>query len=261
MRERLRKYINRKFLLYPKTRDILEVREELYTIVLDRYNDCLHSGMAEVESYKKAIEIMADFREAIKEIERGSSLASLKRNLISAVLFSAFYFITLTLIYLFISMVILKTFENTWLIAVAGAFIYLIYFSTSIYRYAKLFSFKPMTRLGLGLIYFSLIPVFYIFPCLYLYTVRSINIWGKGWISVLILGFLWMLTDYLVYRRGMSRFQKDIQILLLGLILTTILYLSISMLFGLWGVAWISYVVFLAAVSLGYYLSGRTNKD
>ena len=42
MKKKLEKYINRKFLLYPKTRDILEVRDELYSIVLDRYNDCLN---------------------------------------------------------------------------------------------------------------------------------------------------------------------------------------------------------------------------
>ena len=73
MKKKLEKYINRKFLLYPKTRDILEVRDELYSIVLDRYNDCLELGMDEETSYKMAIEIMADYREALKEVEKGSS--------------------------------------------------------------------------------------------------------------------------------------------------------------------------------------------
>lgn len=261
MRGKLRKYVNRKFLLYPKTKDILEVREELYSIVLDRYNDCFHSGMSENESYKRAIEMMADFKEAIKEVERGSSLGALKRNLIGAIFFSSFYFTTLTLIYLFVSIVVLKTFEKTWLIAVGGAFIYLIYCSVSIYRYAILFNFKKMTRWGILLIYFSLAPILYVFPSLYLSVMQSKSIWGSSWIIVLVLVFLWMITDYFASRKHLSKFQKDVHLLVSGLILTTILYLSVSMWFDLWDVAWILYVVFLALVSLAFYISGKVNKD
>ncbi len=70
METKLRKYVNRKFLLYPKTNEIVEVREELYSIMLDKYNDCLDMGITQDECYKKAIEMMADYKEAIREVEK-----------------------------------------------------------------------------------------------------------------------------------------------------------------------------------------------
>jgi len=109
MKEKLRKYINRKFFLYPKTKEIIEVREELYSIMLDKYNDCLHSGMSAEESYKRAIEMMIDYKQAIREVEKGSSLSALKKDLISTASICSFHFITLTLIYFFVSMVVLKS--------------------------------------------------------------------------------------------------------------------------------------------------------
>ena len=86
-------------------------------------------------------------------------------------------------------MVILKTFEKTWLIAVGGAFIYLVYFSASTYGYAQLFNFKRLKRWGILLIYASLVPIFYVFPSLYLSVVYSKSIWRHSWITVLILAF------------------------------------------------------------------------
>ncbi|HZJ57547.1 MAG TPA: hypothetical protein VFD89_04825 [Clostridia bacterium] len=260
MKARLEKYINRKFLLYPKTRDIVEVRDELYSIVLDRYNDCLNLGMSEGASYKMAIEIMADYREALKEVEKGSSLGALKRNLIGLIFFSSFYFITLTLIYLFVSMVVLKTFEKTWLIAVGGSFIYLVYFSASTYGYARLFNFKRLERWGVALIYAGLIPIFYVFPSLYLSAVHSKSIWEHSWIIALILVFLYIMTDYLLNRKNISTFQRQVQLLTAGLMLTTISYLLVSIRFGLWDVAWILYVVYLAAASLTFYVRRKWGK-
>lgn len=260
MEGKLKKYINRKFMLYPKTKDILEVREELYSIVLDRYRDCLNSGMSQEESYKKAIEIMADYKDALKEVEKGSSLGALKNNLISAIFFSSFYFITLTLIYLFISMVVLKTFDKTWLIAVGGAFIYLVYVSVSIYSYAKLFNFEKWVRWGIALIYFSLIPVFYIFPSLYLSVVHSKSIWAYSWIIAVILVFLYAINNYIINRQHLSVFQRELYLLVSGLILTTIIYLFISIWFSLWKVTWMLYVVYLAVVSLVFYIRGKKGR-
>ena len=81
MEEKLKRYIDRKFLLYPKTKEILEVRDELYSIMLDKYNDCLNMGITQEESYKRATEMTDDYKEAIRELEKGSSLGALKKTL------------------------------------------------------------------------------------------------------------------------------------------------------------------------------------
>ena len=159
MEEKLKKYINRKFLLYPKTKEIIEVRDELYSIMIDKYNDCLNMGLTQEEAYKRATEMMADYKDAIREVEKDSSLGAFKKILINMGSFTTFYFIILTFIYFFVSAIILKSFKKTWLVVVGGSFIYLTYFSISLYRYAKLFDFKVLGRWGIGFIYINLIPL------------------------------------------------------------------------------------------------------
>lgn len=260
MQNKLRKYINKKFRLYPKTKEILEVREELFSIILDKYNDSILAGMDEERSYREAIEMMVDYKEAIGEVETGSSLSALKRNLISIAAFSTFYFVMLTAVYLFASMIVFKTFEHTWLIAVGGTFIYLVYFSMKAYQYAKLFSLSVLARCGIGLIYLCLIPIFYVFPSLYVSVMGYPSIWGQSWVIVIFILLLYIMTDYILYRNRISGLQRGLHLIAAGLILTTVLYLVASIYFHLWSTAWILYVVYLAVVSLAFYICEKTGK-
>jgi hypothetical protein len=261
MQNKLRKYINKKFRLYPKTKEVIEVREELYSIILDKYNDSILSGMDEERSYREAIEMMVDYKEAVREVETGSSLSALKKNVISVAAFSTFYFVMLTAVYLFISMVVLETFEHTWLVAVGGAFVYLVYFSVKAYQYASLFKLNVLTRCGIGLIYLCLIPIFYVFPSLYVSEMGYPSIWGQSWLMVILIFLLYIVTDYLVYREQISGIQRGLHLIVAGLLFTTVLYLVASLYFQLWSTAWIIYVVYLAIVSLAFYVSEKTGKE
>lgn len=260
MENKLRKYINKKFRLYPKTKEILEVREELFSIILDKYDDSLQSGMNQEQSFLEAIEMMADYKSAIKEVETGSSLSALKKNVISMAAISTFYFVMLTAVYLFVSMVVVSTFEHTWLIAVGGAFIYLVYFSVNAYQYAKLFNLKVLTRCGIGLIFLSSVPVLYVFPSLYVAVMGPYSIWGQSWVIVLVILLIYILTDYMVYRKMISMMERGLHLVTAGFVLTTILYLSASIWLHLWSTAWILYVVYLALVSLAFYIGEKTGK-
>jgi len=260
MQNKLRKYINKKFRLYPKTKEILEVREELFSIVLDKYNDCIQSGMDEERSFRESIEMMADYKEAIREVETGSSLSALKRNVVSIAAFSTFYFVMLTAVYLFVSIIVFESFEHTWLIAVGGAFVYLIYFSVKAYQYATLFNLNVLARYGIGLIYLSLIPMFYVFPSLYISVMGYPSIWAQSWVVVIIIILLYILADYFVYRKQISGIQRGLHLLAAGLVLTTVLYLVASLYFELWSKAWILFVVYLAIVSLVFYISEKNGK-
>src|SRR5699024_2445882 len=116
-------------------------------------------------------------------------------------------------------------------------------------------------RLGLLLIYLSLIPILYVFPSLYLSVMQSRSIWKYSWIIVLIIVFLWMVNDYILNLKYIAKFQRDLHVLIAGLVLTIILYLGVFIRFGLWDIAWISYVVFLAVISLVFYISGKVKKE
>ncbi|MCQ4925555.1 hypothetical protein NE686_20840 [Tissierella carlieri] len=261
MEEKLKRYIDRKFLLYPKTKEILEVRDELYSIMLDKYNDCLNMGITQEESYKRATEMMVDYKEAIREVEKGSSLGALKKTLVNIGSFTTFYFIILTFIYFFVSVIILKSFNKTWLIVVGGSFIYLAYFSISLYEYAKLFSFKTLGRWGIAFIYISLIPLIYVFPSLYLFIVYSKNIWNRSWLIIIIIVFFYIITDYIVNRKHISIVEKDIRLFASGFILTTFLYLFISMKFNIWSIAWVLYVLYLSLISTIFHIGRNKRMD
>jgi hypothetical protein len=258
MEKKLRKYINRKFFLYPKTEKIIEVREELYSIMLDQYSDCLAAGISQEQSYKKAIEMTLDYKSAVKEVETGSSMGALKKNLISTASFSTFYFLTLTAIFLFVSIVVLNSFEKTWLVPVAGAFIYLLYAAINGYQYANLFNFDAWKRWGIAIIYATLVPLLYVLPSMYLWVVKGKNIWGYSWLIVIVLAFLYIVTDYIANRKLISSLERDLRLMAAGLILTTFLYLAVSVRFNLWGSAWIIFVLYLALVSLAFYIGENT---
>jgi hypothetical protein len=261
MENKLRKYINKKFRLYPKTKEILEVREELFSIIVDKYRDCIQSGMDEEGSFREAIEMMVDYKEAVREVETGSSLSALKRNVVSVVAFTTFYFVMLTAVYLIVSIVVVDTFEHTWLIAVGGAFVYLVYFSMKAYQYAALFSLSVLTRCGIGMIYLCLIPIVYVFPSLYISVMGYPSVWGQSWVIVILILLLYIMTDYLVYRKQVSGIQNGLHLIIAGLLLTTILYLVASLFFQLWSMAWIIYIVYLGVVSLAFYIREKTGKE
>lgn len=260
MENKLRKHINKKFKIYPKTKEIVEVREELFSIMLDKYNDCLQSGETAEESYRSAVEMMADYKAAIREVETGSSMSALKKSLVSLAAISSFYFISLTLIYLFVSMFLVDSFEKTWLIAVGGAFVYIVFLSFNGYRYARLFNLRVLTRCAVALIFISMIPVLYVFPSMVLSVTGNGHIWGRSWMMVIVISLGYLLADYLVFRRQLSIFERGMHLVAAGLVFTTLLYFLASMWLGLWSSAWILYVLYLAIVSLAFYIGEKTGK-
>lgn len=257
MEQKLRKYIDRKFYMYPKTNEIVELREELYSMMLDKYNDGLKRGFSAEQSYQEAITILTNYKTAIAEVETGSSLGALKKRLVSSLAFSAFYFAALTCIYLYVSIILLRSFEQTWLIMVGGAFIYLLYFSASMLGYAKLFDMRILARWTVGLLFLSLIPLIYVFPNLVLSELYSVHKWNPSWILILVLIFVYLLVDLIIFAKNMPKLFQDIQLLIAGSMLTTIAYLIVSVRYDLWSRAWIMYVLYLAIVSLAFYIGEK----
>ncbi len=257
MKDKLRVYINRKFLIYPKTTGIVELKEELFSMMCDKYDDCQKKGLTKAASYKQALTFMEDYKTAIREVERGSSLEALRKKLVGFLSFTAFYFTIFTAVYLFISMVTLNTFEKTWLIIVAGAFIYLIYFSINMFGYAKMFDMPTFSRISLGCLFLSFVPTLYVFPSLFLVEVFSRDIWNFSWLIVPVLGFIYVITDLFIFGKKTNKLAFDLELAFAGLICTASVYLFISYICNLWGVAWIIFVVYLAIIALAVYINEK----
>jgi len=254
MEMKLRSYINRKFFMYPKTKEIVELREELYSMMVDKYNDYQKNGFTKEESYKEALSLLEDYKSAIKEVETGNSLTVLKKKLSSSLSFSVFYFITLTCIYLYVSMVALNSFRNTWLVVVGGAFVYLIYFAANMLGYAYMFDMRVLTRCFVGVLFLNCIPLLYVFPSLLLSELYRKPVWRYSWLVLPVIAFIYLLTDLIIFAKNAPKLALNIHILVTGFALTTVVYLILSCLGHLWNIAWILYVVYLAIIALGFYV-------
>ena len=257
MKNKLRNYINRKFFIYPKTTGIVELREELFSMMCDKYDDCLTSGMPKTACYKHALTVMENYKMAVREVERGSSLEALRKKLVSFLAFSAFYFMILTAVYLYISMVTVDSFERTWLIIVSGAFIYLIYFSINMFDYAEMFDMRSLSRIFLGCLFASLIPSFYVLPSLYFSVELGRHIWGLSWLIIPVIAFIYIIVDLMVFGKNGNKLVFWCELAFAGFLLTSCVYLTISFFFQLWSVAWIIFVVYLAIVALTVFINEK----
>jgi len=259
MEQKLRRYVDGKFRLYPKTKEIIELREELYSMMRDKYRDCQSSGMSKAASYKRALEFMDNYRLAIREVETGSKLGALRKKFISSLAFSAFYFIALICAYLYMSMVTVKSFESTWLIIVGGAFIYLVYLSISALGYAKMFEMKVLSRCSLGFLFLSLVPLIYVFPNLIADNLYGKPAWEYSWLIIPAMLFIYIFTDLMIFGKGMRNKCLGLEIALSGLVLTTAIYLIVAYFCNLWSIAWIVYLVYLSIAALTFYLIKKIN--
>lgn len=255
MKEQLKKFAAKKFRRYPKTREIVELREELYSMMCDRYDDCIAAGMSEREGYRKACELMQNCKAAVREVEMGSSLGALRKKLTDILAFSAVYLLTLTCAYLILSLFVFDSFEKTWMITVAGAFVYLIYIACSLYGYARMFEFKQLTRIAFGGIFFSLLPVVYVLPSMLVSIFLGKSIWSWSWLSALVLGMIYLAADMVFFAESKLCFRLEFAGL--GLVAATVVYLTASILWSIWSIAWIVFVIYLVIVAFAIYVAEK----
>lgn len=258
MNIRIDSYLNKKFRLYPKTQEILELREELYSMMNDKFNDCIANGLSEEECFKQAITIMDDYKSALKEIETGSSLSALRKKLSTSLAFSAFYFIVLICVYLFLSLVTFDSFDKTWLIGVGGVFVYIIYFVINMFSYAKMFKLSIFSRIALGGLFIGFVPILYVFPSLILSELYNKNVWVYSWLIIPVILFIYLVSDLLAFGRKRKNIIYKLELIFSGLVFTTALYLIVSYIFNLWNIMWIIYVAYLAIVMLILFIKEKT---
>lgn len=257
--KRLRAYVNSKFRFYPKTREILDVREELYSMMCDRYHDGVSSGEDEAESLREAKRIADNCRAAVREVETGSSLSALRRKLVEMLAFSAFYFMALTCVYLILSVFVFEEFARTWIVCVAGAFIYAVYVVMNFLGYAARFGLVRLRRIMLALLFFTFIPMFFVLPSIVSSVLLGRSIWGVSWLVVPFIVFLYVFTDLFAFGRGSSGWLFVIEAAVAGLLLASAIYLAVSQLFGWWSVSWIIFVIYFMVVALVFYLYEKTS--
>jgi hypothetical protein len=71
MTDKLKTYLDELFDAVPNTREVREVKDELYDSMLERYEDCLKSGMDEQAAYDSVVDSIGDIHELIEELDTG----------------------------------------------------------------------------------------------------------------------------------------------------------------------------------------------
>jgi len=260
MKGKLRAYVDKKFQLYPKTKQIVELREELYSMMCDKYDDCQSNGISELESYKQALTIMDDYKIAIREVETGSALGALKKRISNLLAFTALYFAVLIAIYLYVSIVKLGSFDKSWLIGVGGAFIYLVFIAVNLLSYAKMFNMSTFYRISLGSIFLSLIPLLFVLPSLLSEELLLTNVWSSSWLIVPVIVLIYLISDLVLFGKNNSKILFALELTFTGIVLSTVIYLFTSFFYNLWDKAWIIYVVYLAVVAFAFFIKGKVKQ-
>lgn len=253
MREELKKYAWRKFRRYPKTKEITDLRDELYSMMCDKYDDLTASGVDESEAARQAKELLNDCTAAVRDAELGSSMGALRRTLVGLLTFSAAFMLALTCVYLFLSLVTLGSFDKTWMLIVAGSFVYVVYVAVKLYNYARHFGFNGARRVAFGGVFLSLAPLLYVLPSLTANVLFDTNIWGKSWLIAPLLAAIWLTADMLLFARGTKAFWWEFAAL--GFLVTTVIFLTFSVFTGAWNVAWLVYVLYLVVVAFAIYFA------
>lgn len=244
---KIKKTVDRKFSYYPETKEVLDLKEELLSIMIDKYND-LHDK-TEKQKYKECLEIMSSYKEVLHDIEVEASHPFLKDKLLGFSIFGTCYFLFVVLLYVLISQFVTKNYHRTISIVVVPSIIFSLITTVYILLYCKKMKLEVMTRICLGLSFLSLAISLYVVPNFILTSIFDINIWHPSWLIIMVVGYIYLLVDKLIYPHSSPKKRLIRNCLNLFAFVSTV-YLCVSFLVGYWSFTWLIFVFCLLGCEL-----------
>lgn len=249
---RIKRVIERKFSYYPKTKEVLDLKEELLSIVLDKYND-LETG-TENQKYKECMAVMmSSYKQVLHDLEVESSKKILKDKLMGFSIFGTIYFLIIILIYMIVSKFVVGSFKKTYFIVLAPSIIFLWITVLFTFTYCKKMNFKILTRVFLGLSFLTFAVALYTVPSLYCSIYENIKIWHPAWLVIFVVGSCYVFVDSFLYPNK-KPYTRLIRNCLNLLALFTTIYLIVSIITGYWYVTWLTFVLWLIGCEINVFL-------
>lgn len=249
---KIKRTVEKKFSYYPETEDIIDLKEELLSIMLDKYNDL--EDMTEKQKYNECLSLMmSSYKEVLHDLEIKSSRTVLKDKLLKFTLFSFSYFMIFVAAFLIIGHLFFESYKQATMIIIAPSILYLTFSAYYFWLYCKKMKFEVLKKICLGLIFFSLIAVVYVIPNLFLTFYTNFSFWHPSWLVILVIAYLYLVFDRLCYPISKPLFRllnNCLNILFLG----TIFFLALSLYIGHWHITWLVYVVCLIACEANLFL-------
>jgi hypothetical protein len=234
--------------MYPKSKALDELKEELVVTLEERYNEYLTAGMNEEQSYLKSIESIGDCKEAVRLIESGVGVKTKALRAGVALSLSALFWVFLTAVYLTVSFAS-GAWGFSWLIMVGGAAVFVGSILGIIYKKERSLDKKSSKR--------AVVTVASALAIIALYLLVSFltKDWAKSWLIVLGGISAWLSFDTFAYTKKNSKTLFVIRNYFLISLWTIFLYLAISILVGtIWSWSWLIFIFGLVAI-LAYNFS------
>lgn len=250
--QKIKATVERKFVYYPKTQEVLDLKEELLSIILDKYNDLTEGS--EKQKYQESMSVMmASYKQVLHDLEIKTSRSIFKDKMLGFSLFATTYFMVTVIIYFLVSFFVTHSFKNTYYIVVAPSIVFLFITSLFMLLYCNKMKFEHLTRVCLGLVFLASVGIFYVIPNLFLNIYYSLHYWHPTWLIILVIGYIYLVVDKLKYPHHTKK-GRLIRNCLNQLAFSTMLYLVISVLFGYWHLTWLIFVLCVCTCEINIFL-------
>jgi len=267
MKEEFKKYLDRKFFFFFKSKQIEDYKDELLDGMLQRYREFTAAGAEKAEAYKKTIAHFGDITKGVGALTdiRLTAKENIRRAL-RFVVMSLLYFLAVTTVYLTVSVISWQAGgPELWGIAAKysyalGSLLYAFIISIACAMMAGIINKPPIKRLGVYgaiasitvflylLVSFALSDAGATFNGRSVYSITWV-IFAAGGVAIIALDLLWSLKTRSKYM--MLKFA------VLGFLTYAAIYIALSLGlsalgFKAWQLTWLMWL--FAAVALLIYL-------
>jgi len=257
MVERFQKYLDKKFQVYPKSKALADLKEELLGNLMDRYNEYVAEGVSQEEAYEKAVAFIGDTGDAARLVDSSAGLKVKALRAGLALTVSAVYWMVIVTAYLAVG-IFTDLWHPYWLIVVCGGFVYLAAALGFLYTKERSLNKKNNTRI-LALLSF-------VGATLVLYFVLSFSGaigWQYSWLIIIAGIFGWFTYDSFAYSKVKNQTVFKIRAYFMIAMWAVAVFLAIGIIWSLWQYAWL--IVLIGVIGILIFqlslLAAKYNKE
>lgn len=262
MIKRFQSYIDKEFCKYPASKELVDLKEELVGVLMEKYTEATKAGKGELDAYAEAISSMSDLREIYKD--QMSALQFTVKEVVDKtkliIVISMWYYVGLLLIFLGMTFLAKDSAVpidwrpsdpdslGYWLVFPFGAFAYVIGLMVYLNFNSKLSKRNFVKRLSMFVIPFMTALIIF-FAC-----GMFGGLWNPTWLVFIAATAVAIILDG--YIANASKKGNIVRIGLGGLVLIVAVQL---LLMKWWPNSWIIYVIlaFFGLVGLSVVLTKK----
>lgn len=241
MIDRFNKQLNKIFGSYKKIDKIMELREEMLGALMDRYDELKSQGLSDEESFTKSLEILDGITDTIDILEEENTQPIPQDPISKYFLPALAYWLVLIVVFLGVSLGTGR-WDVTWMIVVGGALLFGAVVGGVLFKVSREKGMKLLSRSNL------LIASMFITTAAYLVWSFATSNWQYTWVTFLLGVMIWYAIDMIVRKNNKGIQVKVLDVILLTVLATVVIYIIASFLSGAWAMTWLAFVIMALAI-------------